>query len=98
MHQNGFARLELGIVEQHVLDGAESDRRAGGIAQRHAVRHRHDQPRRHVDEIAREAVDVEAHDAADVFAQIVAALAAGGADAAGLGAVHDDFVAGFEIR
>ena len=34
MDQNGFARLELGIVEQHVLDGRERDRRAGGLAHR----------------------------------------------------------------
>ena len=47
-----------------------------------------------VDELAREAVDVEAHDAGDVLAEIVAALAAGPAMAAGHGAVHDDRIAG----
>ena len=96
MHQNGLARLELGIVEQHVLGGAEGDRRAGGVAQRHAGRHRDHQPRRQIDQIAREAVDVEAHDAADVLAQIIAALAAGGAMPAGHGAVHHHLVAGLE--
>ena len=30
MDQNGLAGLELRIVEQHVLDGRERDRRAGG--------------------------------------------------------------------
>ncbi len=38
MHQDGLARLELGVVEQHVLDGREGDRRAGGVAQRDARR------------------------------------------------------------
>src|SRR5471030_2324771 len=33
MHENSFARLEFGVVEQHVLGGAEGDRRAGGVAQ-----------------------------------------------------------------
>ena len=47
-----------------------------------------------VDEIAREAVDMEAHDAADVLAQIVAALAARLAGAAGERPVHDDRIAG----
>ena len=52
-----------------------------------------DQARRHVDEVAGEAVDVEAHDAGDVFAEIVAALAAGLAGAAGQRAVHHDRIA-----
>ena len=57
-----------------------------------------DEPRRHVDEIAGEAVDVKAHDAGDVFAQIVAALAAGLADAAGQRAIGDDAVADLDAR
>src|SRR5262245_25130816 len=32
MHQNCFAGLKLGVVEQHVLDGAESNRCAGCVA------------------------------------------------------------------
>ncbi len=98
LHQNGFARFELGIVEQHVLHGAERDRRAGGVAEAHARGDRHDEPRRHVDEVAGEAVDMEAHDAADVFAQIIAALAAGLAGAAGQRAVGDDAVADLATR
>jgi hypothetical protein len=47
-------------------------------------------------EVAREAVDVEAHDAGDVLAEIVAALAAGLAGAAGQRAVHHDRVAGLK--
>src|SRR6185312_4769630 len=97
VNEDGLAGLELGVVEQHVLGGAEGDRRAGGVAQRDAVRHRHDQPRRHVDEVAGEAVNVEAEHAADVFAQIVAALAAVDAFAAGHGAVHDDLLPRLEL-
>jgi hypothetical protein len=93
LHQDGLARLELRVVEQHVLHGAECDRRAGGVAMADGSRHRHHEPRRHVDEVAREAVDVEAHHAADVLAQIVASLAAGLAGAAGQPAIADHAIA-----
>src|SRR3984885_10191413 len=76
LDQDRFAGLQLGIVEQHVLHGAEGDRRAGGVAETHVVGHLHHEPRRHVDEIAREAVDMETHDARDIFAEIVAAFLA----------------------
>ena len=70
--------LELGVVEQHVLDGGKRDRRAGGVASGCTpFGHRNDQPCRHVHAVAGKAVDVEAHDAGDVFAEIVAPLAAG---------------------
>ena len=98
LDQDRFAGLELGIVEQHVLDRREGDRRAGGVAHRDARRHLDDEPLRHVDELVREAVDVEAHDAAHVFAEIVAAVAAGLADAAGERAVHHHRIAGREAR
>ena len=98
MDENGFAGLELGIVEQHVLDGRERDRRAGGVAHRHARRRLDDQALRHVDEFAREAVDVKAHDAAHVLAEIVAAFAAGLADPASERAIHHDGIAGRERR
>src|SRR5262249_58588064 len=52
--------------------------------------------RGHFDETAGEAGDVKGHDAADIFTQIVAALPAGLAGAAGQGAVHDDAVTGLE--
>ncbi len=84
MDEDRFAGLQLGVVEQHVLHRAEGDRRAGGVLERNAVRRRNDEPGRHVETLAREAVDVEAHHAADGFAQVVAALAAGAAMAAGL--------------
>ena len=38
MHKYGLAGLKLGIVEQHVLDGGECDRRAGGVAKADARR------------------------------------------------------------
>ena len=41
-------------------------------------------------------VDMEAHDPGDVLAEIVAALAAGLAVAAGLGAIGGDGVAGLQ--
>ncbi len=49
-------------------------------------------------QVAGEAVEVEAHDAADVLAEIVAALAAGLAGAAGQRAVHHHRIAGLERR
>ena len=60
------------------------------------VGHRNHQPRRHVQAIAGKAVDVEAHDAGDVLAEIVAALAAGLAGAAGQRAVHHHRIAELE--
>ena len=47
-------------------------------------------------QVAGEAVDMEAHDAGDVLAQIVAAFAAGLADAAGQRAIHHHRIAGLE--
>ena len=55
-----------------------------------------DAPRRQVDEVAGEAVDMEAHDAGDVLAQVIAALAAGFAGAAGQSAIHHHAVAELE--
>ena len=88
MHQHGFARLQFGIVEQHVLNRGERDRRAGRVAPADALGHRNHQPLRHVQQLARETVDMEAHDARHVLAEIVAAFAAGAANPAGEGAVH----------
>src|SRR6516164_3498060 len=96
MHEHALARLELGIVEQHVLHRCKGDGRAGGVAQGDPFGNRQHQTCRHIDEIAGEAVEVKAHDAADVFTQIVAALPAGLAGAAGQGAVHDDAITRLE--
>ena len=93
LHQNCFAGLQLGIIEQHVLHGAERDGRAGGIAKTDIGRNWHDQPRRHIHQVAGKAVDMKAHDAGDIFAEIVAAGAARLADAAGQRPVSDDAIA-----
>ena len=77
MDEDRLAGLQPGIVEQHVLDRAEGDRRdrrADGVD---AGRRRDQQPRRQVDLLLREAVEMEAVHAADMFAEIVALLAAG---------------------
>ncbi len=87
---------ELGVVEQHVLDGAEADGRAGRLFERDACRHRDHQALGSIDVFAGETIDVETHDAGDVLAQIVASLAAGLAMAAGLRAVHGDRIADLE--
>src|SRR5215831_12300670 len=96
MDQDRFAGSELGIVEKHVLDSRECDRRAREIAHRNARRRFDDKPRRHGDGIAGEAVHVEAHDAADILAQIVAALAARLTDAAGQPTTHHHRIPGRE--
>ncbi len=39
VHEHGLARLQPGIVEQHVLHRRERDRRAGGVAEGDAGGH-----------------------------------------------------------
>lgn len=46
MDEDGFASLQLGIIEQHVLDRAEGDGRDGRADVRHAGRGRDQQARR----------------------------------------------------
>jgi hypothetical protein len=94
MDEDGLARLQLGVVEQHVLDGAEGDRRDRRADRVDAFRGRDEQARRQVDQFLRETVEVEAVHAADILAQIVAALAAGAAMAAGARAKDRDELAG----
>src|SRR5262249_55854341 len=96
MHEHGLARLELCVVEQHVLNGGKADRCASSVAQRHPRGDRNYQPRRHVDEVAREAIDMETHDAGNILAEIVTSLPASLARAAGQGAVHDHRIPGRE--
>jgi hypothetical protein len=93
MNQDRLARLQLGVIEQHVLDGRERDRRAGGIRPGHPIRDRDNQARRKVDEIAGETVDVESLDPLHILAQVVAAFAAGAAMAASDCAVHHHGIA-----
>src|SRR4029079_15839348 len=76
--------------------GGEGNGRTGGIAHTHALRHRNDEPRLHVEKIAGKAVDVEAHDATDILAKIVTTFAAGLASAASERAVHHHRVADLE--
>ena len=79
MHQHRLARLELGIVKQHVLHRGKGDRRAGGIAQCHAFGNRDHQTRRHVDEVAGKAVDVVfEHVGAETFNGSLLCLKRGG--------------------
>ena len=99
LHQDGLARLRAwrcrtACARRSKTRSARRRRRAWLTP----LRHRDDEPRRQVQPVAREAVDVEAHDAGDVFAQIVAALAAGLAGAAGQRAVHHHRIAGLERR
>src|SRR5580700_1804549 len=50
MDEDGLAGLEPRIVEQHVLDGRECDRRTGGVTHRHPGRRLDDEALGHVDE------------------------------------------------
>src|SRR5215472_12765813 len=93
LDQNGLAGPELGIVEQHVLHGAECNWRASCVAITDIVGNRHDQPGRHVYELAGKTVDMETHDARDVFAEIVAAGAARFAGSASQRPIGDDAIA-----
>ena len=93
-----FARLEPGIVEQHVLDGGEGDGGAGGVVRGDILRHADQQPRGDVHQLLREAVEMEAHHTADILAKIVAPLAAGPAMAAGERAIGGHAVARLPAR
>ena len=97
VHQDRFARLQSGVIEQHVLDGRIGDAHAGGVFHFDAVGDFHHQPRRMVGDVLSPAVDVETADAEDVFAEIVAAAQALAAGAAGIGGERDDAVAGRDV-
>ena len=96
MHQHPLARFQMGIVEQHVLDGAVGDRDAGCVPHRDAVGDLEQQPGGMVGQILREPIDVETANAGDILTQIVASSDAGGARAARQGGVGDYTVAGFD--
>ena len=98
MDEDRLARLELRVVEEHVLDGAEGhrrERRADGVD---AGRSGHEQAGGQVDLLAGEAVEMESVDAADILAEIVAAFAAGAAEPAGARAVDRDDLARQQVR
>ena len=94
--EDGLAGLELGIVEQHVLDRAEGDWGDGRADISDAGRGGDEQAGGQVDQFLRKAVEMKAMHAADIFAQIVALLAAGTAQAAGARAVDGHQLAGDE--
>src|SRR4029077_1982223 len=96
MHQNGFARFELGVVEQHVLDGTKGNRRARRVSQRNAGRYRDHQACGEVYQVTSKAVDMKAHDAADILAKVVAAFTAGGTASASHRPIHHVLVGSLE--
>ncbi len=98
MDQYRLARLELGIVEQHMLNGAKGDGRKGRPDRVHAGGCCHELAGGDVDFFLREAVEMKAVDAADMFAQIVAALATGLATAADARAIDRHQIAGQHVR
>ncbi len=76
MDQDRFAWLELGVVEQHMLDCAERDRRE-------RCRYRIDTRRcwnqltgRNIDLFLRKAIEMEAVDTGHILTQIVATFTA----------------------
>ncbi len=90
MDEDRFAGLELGIVEQHVLDRAEGDgrkRRTNGVD---AGRSRNEQARRQIDLLLRETVEMETVHAGNMFAEIIVAFAARAAEAARTRAIDRD--------
>ena len=93
LHENGLARLELRIVEQHVLDGGIGDGCARRVHQRDARRHGDDEALVDHHPLAGESVDMEAHHTRRVLAEIVAPRPTGRAGIAGQRAIHHDRVA-----
>ena len=86
--------FNLGIVEQHVLAGAEGYRGHGCCDIAQALRSAHHVAGRHVGEFAGIAIEVETVHALGVFTVVVSALAAGTADAAGRRTVDRHQIAG----
>ncbi len=52
MDEDGLAGLKLRVVEQHVLNGGEGDRCAGGIAIADAIEDRNDKTLRQIHQLA----------------------------------------------
>jgi len=97
LNEHGFAGLKLGIVEQHMLDRAEGDRRDSSADGVHAGRGGNEQAGRQVHGFAGKAVEMETMHAADMLAQIVTAFAAGAAKAAGARTIDRNKLAGQEV-
>ena len=81
-----------------MLDRAEGNRRKCRPDRIDAGRGRNQETRRQVHLLLREAIEMEAVYAGDMFAEIVTALAAGTAEAAGARAVDRDELTGQNIR
>jgi hypothetical protein len=58
----------MGIIEQHVLDGAVGDRDASRVSHDDAVGDLEQQPSWMVGQILREPIDMETADAGDILA------------------------------
>ena len=97
MDQNGLARFQLGIVEQHVFDGGEGDRPASGIFEGKPIRHAHQKPRILVHQLLREAIQMETLHAANIFTKIIAPFATRLADAASRRAIRRDMIANLPV-
>src|SRR5690606_11359648 len=91
VHENRLALPQPGVIEQHMLRGPERDRRHRGSYHVDAMRCPDGEPRRDVHQLAAESINVKAVDIVLRRAEVVAAVAAGGADATGMRAVkrHD---------
>ncbi len=98
MHEDRFARFQLGIVKQHVLDGAEGHRRQSRADGIDAMRSRNELAGGNIDLFLREAVEVETVHALNMFTKIVTAFTARLADPAGARAVDRDELARQHIR
>src|SRR5690606_38459067 len=97
MDQDRLAGFQLGVVEQHVLDGAEGDGSNGGADLVHSRRSDDQQAGRQVHQLLRKSVEMKAVDATDMLAEIVALLAASTAMAAGARAVDRNELAVQEV-
>ncbi len=97
LDQHGLAAFEPGVVEEHMFDGREGDRRAGGLHHRHPLRHGDEQRLGTFTISAAKPSTWKAHDAAHVLAVVVAPLAAGLAHPAGERAVDRDGLADRDI-
>src|SRR5690606_19703407 len=74
--QDRFARLEPGVVEQHVLDRAKGNGCDGSADLVNAGRCGYEKAGGQVDLFLREAIQMEAMDAAHMLAEIITAFAA----------------------
>ncbi len=94
MHQDPFAGLQFGVVEQHVLDGRVCHRHTGGVAMIDRVWQLYHEARGMVGQFLGEAIDMEATHTGDVLAQVFASVLACRAGAADQSGVRHHAIAG----